>query len=54
MEMNFSLPCGTHSSVACDPALKRRAIFRLSRWDQAGGESKTTHEQKRKMFVSFS
>jgi len=46
MEMNFSRPCGTYSSVTCDPALKRRAIFSLSRWDQAGGESKIAHEKE--------
>jgi len=32
--MNFSRPCGTHSSDAGDPALKRRAIVGLSRWDE--------------------
>ena len=32
--MNFSRPSGTHSFDAGDPALKRRAIVGLSRWDE--------------------
>jgi hypothetical protein len=29
-----SRPCGTYADADNDPALKRRAIFRLSRWDE--------------------
>jgi hypothetical protein len=36
MEMNFSRPGGTHANADDDPALKRRAIFGLSRWDECG------------------
>jgi hypothetical protein len=32
--MIFSRPCGTYTDAGNDPALKRRAIFGLSRWDE--------------------
>jgi len=34
VEMNFSRPGGTHAGGDDDPALKRRAIVGLSRWDE--------------------
>jgi hypothetical protein len=36
MRRPFSRPCGTFPSDASTPALKRRAIIRLSRWDWNG------------------
>jgi hypothetical protein len=35
VEMSFSRPCGTYMAWCFPPALKRRAIFGLSRWDKA-------------------
>jgi hypothetical protein len=36
MRRPFSRPCGTFPSDASTPALKRRAIIGLSRWDWNG------------------
>ena len=38
-ELSFKRPFGTPAAWAPYPALKRRAIFRMSLWDKASGES---------------
>ena len=43
----FCRPCGTRAGANDDPALKRRAIVGLSRWDERGrtGRSRKQDEQ---------
>jgi hypothetical protein len=41
MRHPFSRPCGTRAGAGEYPALKRRAIIRLSRWDERGRTGRT-------------
>jgi hypothetical protein len=41
MRRPFSRPCGTRGGAGEYPALKRRAIIALSRWDERGRGART-------------